>query len=463
MLNLFRENKKKLNPGDVVICDDMVRLASKAHDTRVVFPADARLLNTLVVGPAGAGKTSEVILPMVAQDVQNPDWGMTILAGNDELPIRAYLLAKESGREALYFDPTHKNCPKFNPLAGREMDVVENIVTAFATLNPDAPQFFKDLDEQLLRNAVKVLKRLDKAEGVEGKYATLINLRQLLQNSAGQGREMVNNFSRIQAATEPEAAENRDIAAWFLNDYFTEDSKIFANTSGIRSQVTKLLSFDALRVALNPNFDAGEKNELDFEKVLQAGAVLCITSCEWAFHDLSKYLANFILLAFKTAIYRRRQRCIHNSENLRPHILYINELRTPAMSCLSDVYVNSRDLKVGMVMTIQALGELSVGGRREDLNFAEVVRSNSRNVILFPGISKEDATYYTKEHFGVEQPTVSALMFAGFKNVHYSICVGQPGEQTLSLGKTRPLSAETYRKLDDAAKKYEAANSLPDD
>ena len=434
MLNLFRENNKKLNPGDVVICDDMVRLASKAHDTRVVLPADARLLNTLVVGPAGAGKTSEVILPMVAQDVQNPDWGMTILAGNDELPIRAYLLAKESGREALYFDPTHKNCPKFNPLAGREVDVVENIVTAFATLNPDAPQFFKDLDEQLLRNAVKVLKRLDKSEGVEGKYATLINLRRLLQNSAGQGREMVHNFSRLLVPTEAEAAENRDIAEWFLNDYFPEGSKTYENTSGIRSQVTKLLSFDALRTVLNPDFDAGEKNEVDFEKTLQAGAVLCITSCEWAFHDLSKYLANFMLLALKTAMYRHR---IHNSEGLRPHVLYINELRTPAMSCLSDVYVNSRDLKVGMVMTIQALGELSVGGCREDLNFAEVVRSNSRNVILFPGISKDDATYYTKEHFGVEQPTVSDLMFAGFKNVHYSICVGQPREQALSLGKTQ--------------------------
>lgn len=460
MLNLFRENKKKLNPGDVVVCDDMVKLNNKTRDARVVLPADARLLNMLVVGPAGAGKTNEVILPMVAQDIQNSDWGITILADKDELPTMAYLLAKESGRKALYFNPTHKNCPKFNPLAGREVDVMENIVTVFATLNPDVPQFFKDLNEQLLRSAIKVLKRLDKAEGVEGKYATLINLNRLLQNSAGQGREMLNNFSRIKATTESETADNQDIADWFLNDYFPEGSKTYENTSGIRSQVSKLLSFDALRAALNPDFDAGEKNEMDFEKALQAGTILCITNCKWAFRDLSNYLANFIVLALKTAMYRRRT---HNSENLRPHILYIDEFRTPAKFCLSDVFVESQNLNIGMVMTVQILDELSVGGRRENFNFLEVVRSNSRNVILFPGISKADATYYTKEHFGDEQPTVSDLIFADSKNVHYSICVGQSEEQGLFLGKTRPLPAETYRKLDDDAEKYKAANSLPDD
>lgn len=459
MLNLFRKNEKKLNPGDIVICDDMTRLASKARDTRVVLSAEARLLNTLIVGPKGSGKTSEVILPMVAQDIQNPDWGMTILSSEDELPRKAFLLATEKGREALYFDPTTKNCPKFNPLAGLEVDVVENIVTAFETLNPDAPQFFRNLDEQLLRNAVKVLKRLDRAEGVEGKYATLINLRRLLQNSAGQGCEMVNAFSRIQTVAESEATENKEIAAWFINDYFSEGSKIYANTSGIRSQVTELISFDALRVALNPDFDMGEKNELDFEKALQAGTVLCITTCEWAFRDLSCYLANFIILAMKTALYRRRAR---NDRNIRPHALYIDEFKAPAQSCFGEILIGSQGLKVGTVMTIQALAVLSVGGRKEDRNFAEVVKANSRNIVLFPGINKEDAAYYVKEHFGNGQPSESDLIFAGFQNVHYSICEGPSEQQVLSLGKTRPLPAETYRKLDANAKKYEDDNSFPD-
>ena len=169
MLSLFKHTKKQLNPGDVVICDDAKQLCTKSRDTRVVMPVESRMMNTLILGPAGSGKTTNIILPMVAQDAQNSDWGMTILSSKDELPLKAYLLAKENCREAIYFDPAKNDCPKFNPLSGLEVDVVENFVTTFKKLDPDSPQFFKNLNEQLLRNAVKVLKRMDQAEGVEGK------------------------------------------------------------------------------------------------------------------------------------------------------------------------------------------------------------------------------------------------------------------------------------------------------
>ena len=67
----------------------------------------------------------------------------------------------------------------------------------------------------------------DTNEGVEGKYATLIRLSQLLQNSGGQGRDLVNAFSKVSAATDSEAKENADITSWFLNDYFPERSKVY--------------------------------------------------------------------------------------------------------------------------------------------------------------------------------------------------------------------------------------------
>ena len=151
-------------------------------------------------------------------------------------------MAEHYGRKSVYFDPSFDNCPFFNPLFGKESDVVENMATTFRMLNPDSPQFFLDLNEQLMRNAVKVLKRLDKAEGVDGRYATFISLSTLLQNTAGKGRGFVQKFSQINAKTQEEAKENTDIASWFLNDYFAEKSKTYENTSGVRSQVSKLVS-----------------------------------------------------------------------------------------------------------------------------------------------------------------------------------------------------------------------------
>lgn len=94
------------------------------------------------------------------------------------------------------------------------------------------------------------------------KYANLINLSRLLQNSGGQGREMVNEFTKIGSTTEAEAKENADIATWFLNDYFPERSKNYENTSGVRSQVAKLVGNEYLREVLNPDVDNGEKTTL---------------------------------------------------------------------------------------------------------------------------------------------------------------------------------------------------------
>ena len=44
-------------------------------------------------------------------------------------------------------------------------------------LNADSQQYFKDMNEQLVRNSLKVLKRL------YGNKATLIHLSRLVQNS----------------------------------------------------------------------------------------------------------------------------------------------------------------------------------------------------------------------------------------------------------------------------------------
>ena len=160
----------KSNSDDLIVCRTK-RPSINPIPTPVSISAEDRFLHTLILGPTGCGK-SDAMLSMIQQDIDNPEWGATVLDPKGGLALHAFLLAKESGRSAFLFDPTLKNCPKYNPLAGREVDVVENIVTVFRLINADSPQFFLDLNEQLLRNAVKVLKRLDASEGVEGKYAT---------------------------------------------------------------------------------------------------------------------------------------------------------------------------------------------------------------------------------------------------------------------------------------------------
>lgn len=392
--------KNDPKPGDIVLCRIKEKVDAGEKDPREIWPAKDRFLHMLILGPTGCGKTSQSIIPMILQDVQNPEWGITVLEPKGDLAIKAHLMAQHFGRESIYFDPSYKNCPKFNPLSGREIDVVENIATTFKMLNPDSPQFFLDLNEQLIRNAVKALKRLDKSEGVEGKYSTLIWLSRLLQNSGGQGRELINNFAKINAPSETEAAENKDIAQWFLNDYFPERSKVYENTSGVRSQVAKLISNEYLREILNPDFESGERNEVNFDEHLANGGVICISTAQGALRDLSKYLGYFIILTLQSSVFRRP-----GTENTRrPHSLYIDEFQTYSTPGFADMLTQGRSYRVSSILATQARAQMAMGGGKDGKNFVELVSANARNIILYPGINKDDARYYS-EQFGEYEKT----------------------------------------------------------
>lgn len=392
--------KKTLEPGDIVLCRVKGEVDKKAKDPREILPAKDRFLHMLILGPTGCGKTSQIILPLVLQDIQNPNWGVTVLEPKGDLAIKAAMLSEAHNRPFIYFDPTFKNCKKFNPLAGREIDVVENIATTFKMLNPDSPQFFLDLNEQLTRNAIKILKRLDRSEKVEGKYATLINLSTLLQNPGGEGRTLVNKFVTIVASTSSEAKENKDIAQFFLNDYYAERSKVYENTSGVRSQVAKLISNEYLREVLNPDFDKGEKNEINFDKHLAEGGVICISTAQGTLRDLSKYLGYFIILSLQSCVFRRPG----NENTRRPHTLYIDEFQTYSTPGFSDMLTQGRSYRVSSVLATQARAQMAMGGGKDGKNFVDLVSSNARNIVLFPGINKDDAKYYS-DQFGEHEET----------------------------------------------------------
>jgi len=390
----MKENlKTKVNAGDIAICDAKDRRDAGVEDPREIWPAKDRFLNMLILGPTGCGKTRKSLLPMILQDIQNPEWGLTVLEPRGDLALKAHLMAERFGRKSLYFDPTYKNCPKFNPLAGREYDVVENIVEVYKRINPDSPQYFLDLGEELLRNALKVLKRLDKANKVDGKYSTLICLSRLLKNSGGQGRELVNNFCKIRALSESEASENRDIAQWFLNDYFPEHSKIYENTSLVRAQITKLVTNEYLREVLNPDFAKGEKSDINFDEILATGSMICISTAEGTLRELSRYLSYFIIQALESSAFHR-----YATKAIQfPHAIYIDEF----WKCASPGFINVLSLgqscRISSVLTAEARAEMALGFGKDGEGLVNLLSAKVRSVVLYDGTNKEDLWYYAEE------------------------------------------------------------------
>lgn len=373
--------------GDIVIC--------KNKDTKqdVVIPRKDRFLHMLILGPTGSGKTSQTILPMLNQDLQNPDAGITVIEPKGDLAEKAYAMAQYYGRRAIYFNPVLESCPTFNPLYGKEEDVIENIVTTFKMLNPDSAQYFQDMNEQLLRNALKVLKR------TMGNRATLIDLSRLISNTAGSGRKLVQSeFNSIDAPTDAIAKENDDIANYFLSDYFNEKSKTFENTSGVRSQVAKIVSNKFLRRVLNPE----GKSDIDFDHHLEAGTVICISTAQGKLRDLGRFLGYFIILNFQSSTFKRAG----NENTRRDHFLYIDEFQSYSNPGFADMLTQGRSYRVASHLATQNRALIGMGSGRDGDDFIELVSTNARNIILFPGGNYNDAKYYSEQFGEIEKITI---------------------------------------------------------
>ncbi|WP_246345963.1 type IV secretory system conjugative DNA transfer family protein [Sedimentibacter hydroxybenzoicus] len=376
--NLRRDKPKK---GDVCIC--------KTKNKPVYIPIKDRFLHTLILGPTGCGKTSQSILPMINQDMAFNECGITVIEPKGDLAEKVYAMAQHYGRKVIYFNPTLDSCPTFNPLYGDEEDVVENMATTFKMLKPDSPQFFQDMEEQLIRNALKLLKRL------KGNQATLIDLNNLMFDIGGIGKNLINNFeehnkNKVQSLSLKQ--ENEEIISYFKQNYFNENDQTFENTSGVRTQVAKVVSNKYLRKVLNPQ---NGKSDIDFSKHLEGCGIITISTEQGKLRDLGSFLGYFIILNFQSAVFKRGG----DEDTRRPHFLYIDEFQTYANSGFSDMLTQGRSYRVASTIATQNRALIGMGSGKDGKDFIELVSTNARNVIIYPGGNYSDAKYYS-DQFG---------------------------------------------------------------
>lgn len=377
---MFNIKKEVFEPkeGDIRLCKN------KESGEYVYLPYKDRFLHMLILGPTGSGKTSQTIIPMLLQDVQNMNAGVTVIEPKGDLAEKVYAMAHYYGRDVMYFNPILPDCPYFNPLVGEESDVIENMSTTFKMLNPDSPQFFLDMMDNLVRNSLKVLKRS------MGNDCTLIDLHRLISNVNNEGKRIVTSFARMNAETEELQAENSDVASYFLNDYFAEKSKTFEHCSGLRSQVGKITSNKYLRQVLNP--PAG-RNDIDFDSHLANGGIIAIATAQGTLRDLGRYLGFFIILQFQASVFRRPG----NENTRRPHYLYIDEFQVYANPGFADMLTQGRSYRVASHLATQNRALIGMGQGQTGKDFIELVSTNARNVIIYPAGNVQDAEYYSRQ------------------------------------------------------------------
>lgn len=430
-------DKNRENKGDV-------KIAINNHTGKPdILTFKNRSFHTLILGPTGSGKTSQTIIPMINQDMQNNDVGITLIDPKWDLAEKVNAMAIHYNRDVVYFNPYLPNCPYFNPLIGNEEDVIKTIVIAFEMFGSnERNQYTKDQNERLLCNGLKVLKRL------MGNNCTFVDFYNLITNQDGMGMEMVLNFSRIHGDNIEISKENISIADYFLNNYFYEDSVAYVETIDIRNVTKRIVSNKYLGKIFNP---PSVQDSIDFNKHLNNGSVMVITTAQGILQDLGKFLGYCVMLQFQNAVFNRP----YNENKRKAHSLYIDEFQVFAYPTFVNMISQGRMFDLYIHLATQNRNLIKNALREDGDRFLDIISTNVRNIIVYPGCNASDAKYYS-EQFGAlitnnnkkeNLFTPSDFIYRPFGQITYSL-VDKDGIQKSSVGKIQYIPNELNDELD---------------
>jgi len=81
--------------------------------------------------------------------------------------------------------------------------------------------------------------------------------------------------------------------------------------------------------------------------------------------------------------------------------MYIDEFQKYANPGMSDILTQGRSYRVPTVLATQSREQITMGSGKDGKAFLEVITSNARSVVAFPGISQNDAKFFSLS-FGEE-------------------------------------------------------------
>jgi len=412
---------KEEKDNSVVVCSDK-------NGKDVIIKEESRYLGTLIIGSAGSGKTQGILIPMAKQDIKNKR-GVTIFDKTGALSEAAYVYARSNRRKIHYINSKNKKI-RFNPIKGTEDEVIDRLVFVFKKRNQESSQFFIDIGVHLISNSVKVIKRL------KGNSATLIDLSTLIYNSQGQGKIMVNSFSRLNTDTVEMAEENNEIASWFFTEYFNEKSKTYENTADVRAMFCKIFSNKNAKMFL----DTRDKDieEINFDKHIKNKEIVII-NIKFDYGVVDEILEALLFHSYQSAIFKQ------NREQYMPNFLYIDGYYS-FFPLLNQFILRSRPHKIAVHLAIQNFSLLN--------KIEYFFSSNMGNLILLPGLSLDNAELLVGTFIG--KFSLTDMLYMNFGETLYNIIDKTfPGYRNINTGKIKFINREEQEFIYKRMKAYE--------
>ncbi len=338
---------RRLDPGGVRVGrrKDIARLP-------VEIGAQERFLHVHVLGPTGSGKTSSVLLPLLAQDLDRPRIGVTVIDPKGDLYRGALALCQRSGRTPLRFSPLEGESLTLNPLAGEREAVAEGLAYALGRSFTGGHPFYDTLAQGVVRASVLALKE------VRGEATDLEELARFLGDDDFRAEILHRSEDAV------------------VRGYFRDQVQRWSaqertrNLAGIQSQLLGLLANPDLRRCLTG------PGTLDLDRALAtAQVVLCHLPVE-SLGAGAHAAGAFFLMQWQLAVFRR-------GASRAPQFLYADEFQGYATPGFGEFLAQGRSFQAGAVLSHQHLGQL-------DGELMQAVLANARNRVLLGGLSGAD-------------------------------------------------------------------------
>lgn len=316
-----------------------------------------RFMHTHVIGPTGSGKSSSILMPLIAQDLSQRR-GLTLIEPKGDLSRAAYRAAIQSGHTVIYFDPHDPHCPHYNPLHGDASVAAEGLSWALNQLSESGHPFYAVTHRVQLMYSVMAVK---------AHYGENCDLTHVL------------DFLRLETVRKTVLSSLQD--ARILGYFRDQIGQIGAKTAqeqrqGLLNRLELLLVNPNVRRVLTGTGD------FDWDAVLENQyTVICPLSLA-QLGDSAKVLGTLLWHGLAMATYRRS-----TESGTKPYFLYLDEFHQYVTPDLSDFLALARGYSMGLVLAHQDLGQLSP-------ELKEALLANARHRVVFGGIAPEDVRVF---------------------------------------------------------------------
>ena len=392
-ISLIKGRAPKL---DIIVCID--------SETKkpVIIPEEDLTTNIMIQGPTGGGKTSQMLMPILAQVLVHPKAGATVIEPKGSFAKAALQMAKEAGKTYCKFiNPEDPDTDIFNPLQGDDLDLVASINDAMlSTLFGEQEAFFSKNQSVVAKNVILLLKYL------HGDDCTYDDVNMLLLDS-NTCKQKVELLREAIPDAEPKYSPRRSLLMWFDKEMFGENrEEVRKFTLGLRIQINELLSNKYMKRCIIG------KSTIDMDQLLAEGGFLAVSTHDGLLKNLSKALGMVVLGHLQAAVERRPLPVNKRDISLQPspHMIMLDEFGSYVNETFGQFMSKVREYNAPLCLAFQALSQMEEVGRGNNRAFREKVISLCRSKLWFPDVPPEDAKWYSDLSGKVDREDVSTTV-----------------------------------------------------